>query len=275
MDQISKVDMINLFSMYMKVTGVPYLGPSLTGEPGLIGKTLGIVNGSSWIEFWINFFGKKILPGVKFVNVGNEGIQLNFMKAHSEGKPCPPTRNVDAFARYARDLVEFADVDAILISCSTMNRSYTTVQESVKQYGVPVVSIDMPMMEEAVEHGGKVLVVATHGPTVKNTQMLLEETAGKMGRKVTYTGATVEVAFELLGEGKIVEHNKMIADAILESREREDIGVAVLAQLSMSVFKLSYPDAEKEFGIPVITSAEAGFKRIKELFLNNVDKGIF
>ncbi|MDO8686009.1 MAG: aspartate/glutamate racemase family protein [Clostridiales bacterium] len=273
MDQVLKEDMINLFSMYMKVTGVPYLGSSPTGEPGLIGKTLGIVNGSSWIEFWINFFGKKILQGVKFVNVGNEGIQLNFMKAHNEGKPCPPTRNVEAFARYARDLVEFADVDAILISCSTMNRSYTTVQESVKHYGVPVVSIDMPMMEEAVNHGGKVLVVATHGPTVRNTQMLLEETAEKMGRKVTCTGATVEEAFELLGEGKIVEHNKLIADAISESRKKEDIGVAVLAQLSMSVFKLSYPDAEKEFGIPVITSAEAGFRRIKDIFLNNVKKG--
>ena len=274
MDKISKEDLLNLFSMYMKVTGVPYLGPSVKGEPGLIGKTLGIVNGSSWIEFWVNFFGKMILPGVKFVNVGNEAIQLNFMKAHSEGKPCPPARNVEAFARYARDLAEFVDVDAILISCSTMNRSHTAVQESVKQYGIPVVSIDMPMMEEAVNHGGKVLVVATHGPTVKNTQMLLEETAEKMGRKVAYTGATVEKAFELLGEGKIVEHNKLIADAISESREKENAEVAVLAQLSMSVFKLSYPDTEKEFGIPVITSAEAGFRRIKDILLNNIKKDI-
>lgn len=268
MNQMLGEDMIKLFSMYMKVTGVPYLGPSATGEPGLIGKTLGIVNGSSWIEFWVNFFGKRILPGVKFVNVGNEGIQLNFMKAHSEGKPCPPARNIEAFAGYARDLAEFVHVDAILISCSTMNRSYAVVQEAVKQYGIPVVSIDMPMMEEAVNYGGKVLVVATHGPTVRNTQMLLEETAEEMGRKVTFVGVTVEKAFELLGEGKIAEHNKLIADAISKSRENEDIGVAVLAQLSMAVFKLSYPDAEKEFGIPVITSAEAGFRRIRELFLN-------
>lgn len=267
MIELSKSEALDLFRLYMKVTGVPFLGPSPVGEPGLVGKTLGIVNGSSWIELWVNYFGKRILPGVKFVNVGNEGVQLNFMSAHREGKPCPPQKNIELFAGYARDLADLVDVDAILISCSTMNRSYSTVQDAVKSYGIPVVSIDMPMMEEAVNHGGKVLVVATHGPTVRNTQMLLEETAEKMGRKVAYSGATIEEAFELLGEGRIDEHNELIAHAIRDSQKKENIGVAVLAQISMSVFKLSYPDAEKEFGIPVITSAEAGFRKIRDIFM--------
>jgi len=87
---IEKFDPISLFSMYMQGTGVPYLGPAKDGETKLIGKTLGIVNGSSWIALWVNFFGKRILSGVKFVNVGNEGIQLNFMKAYKEDRQCPP-----------------------------------------------------------------------------------------------------------------------------------------------------------------------------------------
>ena len=255
--------------MYMRVTGVPHLGPAETGEQGLIGKTLGIVNGSSWIELWVNYFGKRILPGVKLVNVGNEGVQLNFMKAHKEGRQCPPEANIDIFRRYAVDLVELADVDAILISCSTMNRAYKTVQQAIAKYGIPVVSIDAPMMEEAVNHGGRILVIATHGPTVKNTQLLLEETARGMGKTVSYAGATVEKAFELLGEGNITGHNELIADTIRENQKKTDLGAVVLAQLSMSVFSLSYPDAVKEFGIPVITSAEAGFGRIKELLQGN------
>lgn len=261
------LDPISLFSMYMRVTGVPFLGPSETGERGLIGKTLGIINGSSWIQLWVNYFGRLLLPGAKLVNVGNEGVQLNFMKAHKEGGECPPRINIDLFCRYALDLAALVDIDAILISCSTMNRAYGKVQQAVSQYNIPVVSIDSPMMEEAVGCGGKILVVATHGPTVRNTQLLLEETAANMGKTVSYAGATVERAFDLLGEGNIAGHNELIADAIRENQAKMDLGAVVLAQLSMSVFSLSYPDAAKEFGIPVLTSAEAGFGRIREIFL--------
>ena len=260
-------DPISLFSMYLQITGVPCLEAERKGEPGLAGKTLGILNGSSWITLWSNYFGKKILPEVKFVNIGNEAIQLNFMQAYHEGKRCPPQKNIDLFAKYAHDLIKLVKVDAILITCSTMNRAYPIVQKVVKEYNIPVVSIDTPMMEEAINHGGKILVIATHGPTVKNTQLLLEETAQKLGGKVTYTGATVEEAFESLGQGNIKAHNEIIANAIRKAKKKEKIDVTVLAQLSMSVFKLSYPDCEKIFGMPVITSGEAGFRRIRKIFL--------
>ena len=206
---------------------------------------------------------------MKFVNIGNDAIQLNFMQAHQEGKACPPKSNIYAFERYAHDLVKLAEVDAILISCSTMNRSYSIVQEAVRGFNVPVVSIDMPMMEKAVCHGGGILVIATHGPTVKSTQLLLEETAKKMKRNVSYTGITVEEAFGFLDKGLILEHNDCIARTIRKEKKKKDFQVVVLAQLSMSVFKLSYPDTEKEFGVKVLTSAEAGFERIKEIFLKD------
>ena len=255
------------FSDYMRITGVPKLGPLPQGEPELIGKTLGIVNGSSWIELWSNFFGKRILPGVKFVNVGNEGVQLNFMQAHHDGKPCPPESNIQAFVRYARELAQFAAPDAILISCSTMNRSFSAVAEAVIEYDIPVIQIDMPMMEQAVAYGGKILVVATHGPTVKSTQNLLTETAQAMQREVSFCGATVEEAFSLLGEGRIAEHNEEIAAAIMDAQKQENISCVVLAQLSMAVFSLSYPNPVDTFGIPVFNSAEAGFGRIRQILL--------
>ncbi len=261
---------IDLFSSYMKVTGVPLLEDpvaedTFTGVPALAGKKLGVVNGATWITLWSNFFGRRILPGVKIINVGNEAVQLNFMRAHHREEPCPPQINIDTFVRYAEDLVKLWDVDAILISCSTMNRSCGAVGEAMESYGVPVVQIDEAMMEQAVGHGGRILVVATHGPTVKSTQALLEEAADKLGKKVAFDGATVEQAFELLGEGDIREHNKVIARAIREKQEKQRIGIVVLAQLSMTVFKLSYPDCETEFGIPVLTSAETGFQRVREV----------
>ncbi len=256
---------LDLFSMYMQVTGVPTLEPEPGDDPLLCGKKLGIVNGASWIALWTNYFGRQALPGVKLINVGNEAIQLSFMQAHAAGRPCPPKENIETFARYARELVDLYGVDAILVSCSTMNRATGAVRAAVAEDGVPVVQIDEPMMEEAVSRGGPVLVVATHGPTVCSTQALLQETAERLGRQVSLCGATVERAFEQLGGGDIVGHNETIAGAIRRACTEQEVDVVVLAQLSMTVFKLSYPDCRGEFGVDVLTSGELGFRRVRRI----------
>ncbi|NJN28952.1 MAG: hypothetical protein HC819_24825, partial [Cyclobacteriaceae bacterium] len=109
-------DPIALFSSYMGMVDVPRLEKDAGDDPSLAGKTLGLVNGSAWIQLWSYYFGRKHLPGVKLVNIGNEAIQLNFMKAHREGKPCPPESNVRLFADYARQLVDLAQVDAVMVT---------------------------------------------------------------------------------------------------------------------------------------------------------------
>jgi len=263
MDTLSLPDTpLRLFADYMSVTGVPHLKAEPRGDPALVGKRLGLLNGSSWITLWCNYFGKLYLPGVQLVNAGSDAVQLSFMEAHSRAEPCPPPINIQVFVRMARDLVELADVNAILITCSTMNRSYAAVTDAVD---VPVVQIDMPLMEAAINHGGKILVVATHGPTVKSTQALLLETAGRMGVDVAYTGTTVEAAWHRLAEGDVQGHNALLAEALRAAQAREALSCALLAQLSMSVFALSYPDTKGEFGIPVFTSAQTGFQRVREL----------
>ena len=259
------VDPIRLFGDYMKVTGVPNPAPEQGPDPKLSGKKLGVVNGASWTSLWSNYFGKTMLPGVKIINVGNEAVQLNFMQAHSQGLACPPQINIDLFCRYAKDLYDLYQVDAVLISCSTMNRAYKEVRETMQPFGVPVIQIDEAMMEQAVSTEGKILVVATHGPTVKSTQSLLEETADRLGKNVDFVGATIEEAFELLGRGNIAEHNQAIARTIRSTQSRDDIEIVVLAQLSMSVFSFSFPDPVKEFGLPVLNSGQTGFARAGEI----------
>jgi len=260
-----EIDPVSLFSQYMALTGVPDLNFEKASDPYLQGKKLGVVNGSSWISLWSTYFGKKILPGVKIINAGNEAVQLNFMKAHKEGASGPPPINISLFCRYAEDLYRLYEVDAILISCSTMNRAFNRVESHMKQFNIPVIQIDAAMMEAAVSNEGNILVVATHGPTVNSTQLLLSETASRLGKKITFTGATVEKAFHLLGEGRIEEHNRIIADTIEKSLKSNKTDVVVLAQLSMSLFCLTFPDPVKSFGVPVLNSGEMGFKKAGEI----------
>lgn len=264
---LSGPETIRLFSDYLRLTGVAHTDPEPAGLPGLRGKRLGLLNGSSWITLWANYFGRLYLPGVHLVNVGNEAVQINFMEAHRQGLAVPPQSNIDAFVRYAHDLVDLGHVHLVLITCSTMNRAYHQVEAALAPKGVPVVQIDRPLMEAAVEHGGRILVVATHGPTVKSTQALLQETASEMGREVAFDGLTVEEAWQRLAVGDVEAHNRVLAQAIEEALARQPSACVVLAQLSMAALLFSYPDPLQSFGVPVYSSPQCGFARVKEMLL--------
>jgi hypothetical protein len=262
---LSAADAIRLFSDYIRVTGLAHTAPETQGDPSLIGKRLGLLNGSSWITLWANYFGHMFLPGVHLVYSGNEAVQMNFMEAQAAGLPTPPATNIKTFKRYAIDLFELGHVDAVLITCSTMNRAYPRVQEALQPFGIPVYQIDRPMMEQAVGHPGKILVIATHGPTVESTQALLQEVAAETHHDIQFTGALVEEAWHSLARGEIVEHNNILASAIQSHMKKEKIGCVVLAQLSMTIFLLSHPDPLKEFGIPVYTSGQCGFEAMRNV----------
>jgi Asp/Glu/hydantoin racemase len=265
---LSPAEAMRLFSDYLRVTGVAHTTPEPHGDPGLVGKRLGLLNGSSWITLWANYFGRMYLPGVHLVNAGNEAVQVNFMQAHNAGLAELPQANLAVFKRYALDLVELGDVQAVLITCSTMNRAYPLVRAFLQPYGIPVYQIDRPMMKRAVEHGGRILVIATHGPTVESTQALLREVAAETGQPVNMTGALVEGAWEALARGDVEEHNLILAQTICERMKTDHPDCVVLAQLSMSIFLLSYPDPEDQFGIPVFTSGQCGFEAMREYLLS-------
>jgi len=264
------VDCIRLFSDFLKVVGIAHLGNEKFGEEKFIGKKLGVLNGSAWIMLWASYFGRRFLPGVHLVNAGNEAMHLNFMEAYHNGQPTPPQSNIDAMARYAVDLVELAGVDAVLITCSTMNRSYPKVSKALEPYQVPVLQIDRPMMEKAVRYGGRVLVVATHGPTVKSTQALLQETAHDLGKEVEFSGLHTELPWERLAEFDIKGHNDTLAEVVYKKLKEEEISCVVFAQLSMTAFLLSYPEPEREFGVPIFTSGQCGFEAVGDILLNTL-----
>ena len=120
-------------------------------------------------------------------------------------------------------------------------------------------------MEKAVEKGGHVLVVATHGPTVISTQALLNETAEEMGKEITFDGLHTELPWEHLANSDIKSHNESLAEAVREKISKNKYDSVVFAQLSMTAFLLSYPNPEKIFGLPIFTSGQCGFEAVGEI----------
>jgi hypothetical protein len=88
-----------------------------------------------------------------------------------------------------------------------------------------------------------------------------------MGKSVIYSGLDIEDAWYMLAVGDVEGHNQALADGIRAARETEDIGCVVLAQLSMTLFLLSYPDPMAEFGVPVFTSGQCGFEAVREILI--------
>jgi hypothetical protein len=62
-------------------------------------------------------------------------------------------------------------------------------------------------------------------------------------------------------------HNRLLAEAIAAALAQEEAGCVVLAQLSMTVFLLSYPDPVSTFGVPVLTSGQCGFERVRAFWV--------
>jgi glutamate racemase len=194
-------------------------------------------------------------------------MQLSFMRAFESGERCPPPKNIRLFTQLACSSIDLYRPDVMMITCSTMNRTLGAIRKATARSRVPVVQIDEPMMEATVARGGRALVIATHGPTVASTQALLAETAARTRREISLEGATIDTAFKFLGVGAIARHNALIARAIRGAQRRQRIDTVVLAQLSMAVFLLEHTSAEEEFGVPVLSSAECGFRHVRELLL--------
>jgi hypothetical protein len=83
-----------------------------------------------------------------------------------------------------------------------------------------------------------------------------------MNKTIRYCGATVETAWYCLAAGDVQGHNDILAQTIREQQKQGPIDSVVLAQLSMSVFLLSYPDPLSTFGVQVLSSGQCGFERV-------------
>ena len=98
-----------------------------------------------------------------------------------------------------------------------------------------------------------------------STQALLRETAAELGGSIDFAGETVEAAWHCLAAGDVQGHNQLLAQTIRACQQKETVDSVVLAQLSMTVFLLTYPDPRAEFGIPVFTSGQCGFERAAQV----------
>jgi Asp/Glu/hydantoin racemase len=186
-------------------------------------KTLGLIHTSATLVPVFAQLCKEKLPNVDVFNIADDSLIKDVIR---RGELTPQTaRRVAGHVASA----EAAGADYILVTCSSIGRA---VEAATGQVKVPVLRVDQPMADKAVQTGQKIGVIATLPTTLEPTADLIQRRAAKAGKKITLTSRLCEGAFDALMSGDAAKHDAMVAAALKELSKQVD--VIVLAQASMA-----------------------------------------
>jgi Asp/Glu/hydantoin racemase len=204
-------------------------------------KVLGLVHTSATLVPVFQQLCSAKLPGVELFNIADDSLIKDVIK---RGKLTPHTAR-----RVVEHVVsaEAAGADYILVTCSSIGRAVETAAGLV---GVPVLRVDQPMADKAVQTGTRIGVVATLPTTMEPTADLIERRAAKAGKKIALVSRLCDGAFEALMGGNAAKHDAMVAE-VLKTLSKE-VDVIVLAQASMARVVDSLSAADRR--VPIISS---------------------
>ncbi len=215
-------------------------------------KTLGIIHAALISSKSVQPFIDEIIPEVTIVHHVDDTVQnSNFASAPG----IIPKENYFKFAAYSYFL-EKAGVDMIMLACSTFNRAVELVRPMIN---VPLLQIDRPMMDLAVQQGKKIGLLATVPTTVPSSERLLNLAASEAGKKITVTTVLCSEAFAEIKKGNVARHNEILLAEIEKLSGKVD--AIVMAQVSMSALEPMLGKTR----VPVYNSGRTGFMKVREI----------
>ncbi|WP_308992240.1 aspartate/glutamate racemase family protein [Mariniflexile litorale] len=217
-------------------------------------KTLALIHTSATLVPLFQELIDKHLKGkdIKIFNIVDDSLIKNTIE---RGKVTPDTsRRVVNYIGSAEE----AGADYIMVTCSSIGAA---VESSVPLTKVPVLRVDQPMVDKAVQLGKRVGVIATLPTTLEPTSDLVRRRAVILNQDVEITSKLCEGAFEALMGGKPEVHDQMVASALKELAEKVD--VILLAQASMARVVGQLSEADKK--VPILASPEIAMEYLAKI----------
>lgn len=204
-------------------------------------KTLGLIHTSATLVPVFQQLCSEYLPQVKVFNIVDDSLIKNVIGC---GELTPATaRRVVNYVGSA----ESAGADFIMITCSSIGAA---VEAAAALTNVPVLRVDQPMADKAVQTGSRIGVVATLSTTLQPTSDLVKRRAVAAGKEIALEAMLCEGAFDALMSGDAATHDTMVAKALKELATRCD--VIVLAQASMARVVDTLDETDKK--VPILAS---------------------
>ncbi|MBO2010133.1 aspartate/glutamate racemase family protein [Hymenobacter negativus] len=185
-------------------------------------KTLALIHTSATLVPVFQQLCAEHLPGVQVFNIVDDSLVRTINR---EGSLTPAVaRRVVGYVNSAEE----GGADYVLVTCSSIGAA---VEQAAGLSGVPVLRVDQPMADQAVQTGRRIGVIATLPTTLGPTADLVQRRAARAGQEIELTSVLCEGAFEALISGNGVQHDAIVSAALKELVTKVD--VIVLAQASM------------------------------------------
>jgi Asp/Glu/hydantoin racemase len=204
-------------------------------------KRLGLLHTSATLVPIFEQLCKSMLPNVKVFNLVDDSL-IKDVIAHGELRP-QVARRVAQHVAAAED----AGADFILVTCSSIGPA---VETAATLASVPVLRVDQPMADRAVNEARRIGVIATLPTTLEPTAELIRRRAAAAGKNIELTSRLCEGAFDSLMNGDAATHDRLVASALRELTV--EVEVIALAQASMARVVDGLPREERR--IPILTS---------------------
>jgi len=204
-------------------------------------KTLGLIHTSATLIPVFNELCKQYLPGVSTFNIVDDSLVKN-IRERGELTPAISKRVADYVAS-----AEDSGADYILVTCSSIGAA---VEAAAQGATVPVLRVDQPMADMAVQTGKRIGVIATLPTTLEPTADLVRRRAALAGKEIELTSKLCDGAFEALMNGDAAKHDTLVAAALRELSKQVD--VILLAQASMARVVDTLADSDKI--VPIVAS---------------------
>jgi Asp/Glu/hydantoin racemase len=215
-------------------------------------KTLGLIHTSATLVPMFQQLCQQQLPGVNVFNIVDDSLIKDVI---ARGELTAPTaRRVVNYVGSA----EAAGADYIMVTCSSIGAA---VEAAAALTSVPVLRVDQPMADLAVQTGSRIGVIATLPTTLAPTSDLVKRRAALAGKEIALTARLCEGAFEALMSGDTARHDTMVADALRELSNEVD--VILLAQASMARVVDNLAEADRR--VPILASPPQAVKHLASI----------
>ncbi len=156
---------------------------------------------------------------------------------------------------------ESVGADLVLVTCSTLGPAVEQGRSAVR---IPVLRVDLPMVNVAISTGSRIGVAATLSTTLEPTSELIRNQAKKLGKDVMVFPKLFEGAFDAVITGDPETHDGIVINGLQELVNVSD--VIVFAQASMARV---LPKITKEKGtIPILISPRLAVEHLASVIQN-------
>lgn len=187
-------------------------------------------------------------PDIEIYNIMDDSL-LKDTLANGHVTPVIASRML-AYAQAAQS----AGASGVIVTCTSVNAATKYIRPFLS---IPIINIEEPAAEMAVENGKKIGVLATLPSSPTAIGRVIKEKAEESGKTIEIVNSVVDGAFDVLCSGNRTRHDEMVCEALYALAEKVD--VIAFAQISMSLLP------HRELSIPVCKIGKSGFERIKKL----------